>query len=206
MTSILHRQETSPSFRDWVSETFPFEQYYRAHRIERSIRKHLDGANTLLDCGSGSMRVAKLVERRTRIKAYGTDVIHLNAGHMRFCLCAGEHLPFADNSFDVVTLMFVLHHTRDAAIAIKECARVARKHVLILEDIYSHPLEKELLKFLDVLGNFTISLDMPFPFTFKTVAEWECTFEKLGLHLAASEKIVPSPLRPSRHRLFLLEK
>jgi len=205
MQTTLQRQ-SSPSFKEWVSETFPLEQAYRAHRIERSLRKHLEGADTLLDCGSGSMRVAKLIEKRQGLKAYGTDVIHLKAGHTRFCLCAGEHLPFADNSFDVVTLMFVLHHTTDAAVAIKECARVARKRVVILEDIYSHPLEKEWLKFLDVLGNFTISLDMPFPFTFKSVAEWERVFADLGLHLAASERIVPSPLRPSRHRLFLLEK
>ena len=205
MQTTLQRQ-SSPSFKKWVSETFPLEQAYRAHRIERSLRKHLEGADTLLDCGSGSMRVAKLIERRLGLKAYGTDVIHLKAGHTRFCLCAGEHLPFADNSFDVVTLMFVLHHTTDAAVAIKECARVARKRVVILEDIYSHPLEKEWLKFLDVLGNFTISLDMPFPFTFKSVAEWERVFADLGLRLAASERIVPSPLRPSRHRLFLLEK
>lgn len=205
MQTTLQRQ-SSPSFKEWVSETFPLEQAYRAHRIERSLRKHLEGADTLLDCGSGSMRVAKLIEKRQGLKAYGTDVIHLKAGHTRFCLCAGEHLPFADNSFDVVTLMFVLHHTTDAAVAIKECARVARKRVVILEDIYSHPLEKEWLKFLDVLGNFTISLDMPFPFTFKSVAEWERVFADLGLRLAASERIVPSPLRPSRHRLFLLEK
>ena len=205
MQTTLQRQ-SSPSFKEWVSETFPLEQAYRAHRIERSLRKHLEGADKLIDCGSGSMRVAKSIEKRQGLKAYGTDVIHLKAGHTRFCLCAGEHLPFADNSFDVVTLMFVLHHTTDAAVAIKECARVARKRVVILEDIYSHPLEKEWLKFLDVLGNFTISLDMPFPFTFKSVAEWERVFADLGLRLAASERIVPSPLRPSRHRLFLLEK
>jgi ubiquinone/menaquinone biosynthesis C-methylase UbiE len=200
------QQQVAPSFKEWVSETFPLEQAYRAQRIEQALHKHLEGAETLLDCGSGSMRVAKLIEKRLGLKAYGTDVIHLKAGHARFCLCAGECLPFADDSFDAVTLMFVLHHTADAAVAIQECARVARKRVLILEDVYTHPLEKEWLKFLDVLGNFTISLDMPFPFTFKTVAEWERIFTGLGLRLAASEKIVPSPLRPSRHRLFLLEK
>ncbi|MFZ5881701.1 MAG: class I SAM-dependent methyltransferase [Chloroflexota bacterium] len=200
------QQQVAPSFKEWVSETFPLEQAYRAHRIEQALHPHLEGAETLLDCGSGSMRVAKLIEKRLGLKAYGTDVIHLKAGHARFCLCAGERLPFADNSFDAVSLMFVLHHTRDAVVAIKECARVARKRVLILEDVYTHPLEKEWLKFLDVLGNFTISLDMPFPFTFKSVAEWERIFADLGLRLAASEKIVPSPLRPSRHRLFLLEK
>jgi SAM-dependent methyltransferase len=200
------QQEAEPSFWEWLSRNFPFEQAIRAHRIERSIHKYLADAHTLLDCGSGSMRVTKLIERRTDIKAYGTDVIHLKAGHSRFCLCAGEHLPFADNSFDVVTLMFVLHHTQEAALAIQECARVARRHVLILEDVYSNPLGREWLKFLDVLGNFTISIDMPFPFTFKSVAEWESIFEQQGLRLAASEPIVPSPLRPSRHRLFWLEK
>ncbi len=189
-----------------VSQALPFHWSYRANRIERGIRRHLVDASTLLDCGCGSMHVPKLIEERSSIQTFGTDVMNLGADHPRFCVCAGEQLAFPDNSFDVVSLMFVLHHTDDPADTVRECARVSKRHLLVLEDIYSHPLERQMLKALDVAGNYSISKDMAFPFNFKTVREWESLFSGLGLRLVCSEPIVPNRARPSRHRLFLLEK
>ena len=43
-----------------------------------------------------------------------------------FALADGEHLPFADESFDVVYSNGVLHHTPDTAQAIKEAHRVLK--------------------------------------------------------------------------------
>ncbi len=205
MPSQFHR---SPRHALWnqVAQALPFHWFHRANRIERGIHRHLAGASTLLDCGCGSMRVSRLIEDRSPIQAFGTDVMNLGADHPRFCVCAGEQLAFPDDTFDVVSLMFVLHHTDDPTVAIRECARVSRRHLLVLEDIYSHPLERQMLKALDVAGNYSISKDMAFPFNFKTVREWECLFSGLGLRLVCSEPIVPNRARPSRHRLFLLEK
>ncbi|MBI3173702.1 MAG: hypothetical protein HYZ25_08285 [Chloroflexi bacterium] len=121
-----------------VSQTLPFHWFHLANHIEQGIRHHLSGASTLLDCGCGSMRVSKLIEERSSIQTFGTDVMNLGAAHPRFCVCAGERLAF--------------------------------------------------------------------PFNFKTVQEWECLFSGLGLQLVCSEPIVPNRARPSRHRLFLLEK
>ena len=198
----------SPPYALWeqVSQALPFHWFHRANRIERGIRRHLSGASTLLDCGCGSMRVPKLIEERSSIQTFGTDVMNLGAAHPRFCVCAGEQLAFPDNSFDVVSLMFVLHHTDDPADTVRECARVSKRHLLVLEDIYSHPFERQMLKALDVAGNYSISKDMAFPFNFKTIQEWECLFSGLGLQLICSEPIVPNRMRPSRHRLFVLEK
>jgi len=205
MSSQSHHRPQH-AFWEQVSHALPFHWSHRANRIERGIHRHLAGASTLLDCGCGSMPVPKLIEKRSSIQTFGTDVMNLGAAHPRFCVCAGEQLAFPDNSFDVVSLMFVLHHTDDPAIAVRECARVSKRHVLVLEDIYSHPLERQLLKALDVAGNYFISKDMAFPFNFKTVREWEGLFSGLGLRLICSEPIVPNRVRPSRHRLFLLEK
>ena len=53
-----------------------------------------------------------------RFKLYGADG--------RFMISDGEHLPFADESFDVVYSNGVLHHTPDTAGAIREVHRVLR--------------------------------------------------------------------------------
>lgn len=44
-----------------------------------------------------------------------------------------EALPFADDAFDVVFSGNLLHHLEDPAVAVREMARVARGHVVLLE-------------------------------------------------------------------------
>ncbi len=47
----------------------------------------------------------------------------------------GDPLPFADKSFDVALLLFVLHHLPPAIVpgVLAEAARVARRHVLVFD-------------------------------------------------------------------------
>ena len=48
----------------------------------------------------------------------------------------GERLPFPDNSFDCVLLLFVLHHCLNQAQVAREAARVCAGRVIVLEDTY----------------------------------------------------------------------
>jgi len=45
----------------------------------------------------------------------------------------GEHLPFSDNSFDMVYCWEVLHHVEHPNIVLKEIARVASRYVVVFE-------------------------------------------------------------------------
>ena len=51
-----------------------------------------------------------------------------------------EHLPFEDDSFDVVFCGNLLHHLVEPVIAVREMARVARGHVVLLELNALNPL------------------------------------------------------------------
>jgi len=51
-----------------------------------------------------------------------------------------EHLPFEDDSFDIVFCGNLLHHLEDPLIAVREMKRVARKHVLLIEPNVQNPL------------------------------------------------------------------
>ncbi len=55
---------------------------------------------------------------RARARGYGVPA--------RFVRAEGEALPFADASFDLVTLVDVIEHVADAARTVAECARVLR--------------------------------------------------------------------------------
>ncbi|MBW8724783.1 MAG: methyltransferase domain-containing protein [Inquilinus limosus] len=54
-----------------------------------------------------------------------------------------EALPFADDSFDVVTLEYVAHHVEHLPRALREAARVARRAVLVLDGWYDEALPSQ---------------------------------------------------------------
>jgi hypothetical protein len=89
---------------------------------------------------------------------------------------------------------------------IDECLRVSRHRLIILEDVFRNRVERELLKALDWLGNRSISPNMPFPFTFRSEQQWLDLFREMKLAVCGVESIRPVPWRPTRHRMFVLER
>lgn len=95
----------------------------------------------------------------------------------------GTTFPFADNSCDTVLLITVLHHTPSPETIVTEAARVA-KHIIIIEDIYTNPIEKYITYFFDSLFNLEFK---GHPHTNKTDAEWKKLFSDLGLTLTQTQ-------------------
>ena len=183
----------------------PFARY-RAHRIARSLVEFLLPGQSVLDCGGGSMLVAKELESLARVRVFGTDVIPLCMSHPRFCLCPGDKLAFRGGSFDIVCLISVLHHTKNPMEVVGEALRVAKHRVIIHEDVFQNEFELNLLKSFDKASNDFISTEMSHPGNFKSEAEWRSIFRGLGVTLTAVRRVRPMPGRPSRHRLFVLDK
>lgn len=179
---------------------------YRAHRIARSLAEFILPGQSVLDCGGGSMLVAKELESLAKVRVFGTDVIPLGQSHPRFCLCMGDRLAFRSGSFDSVCLISVLHHTKNPVEVVDEALRVARSRVIIHEDVFKNEFELSLLKHFDKASNDFISTEMSHPGNFKSEAEWRSIFTGLGVTLTAVRRVRPMPGRPSRHRLFVLDK
>lgn len=77
----------------------------------------------------------------------------LNAGHagnVGYVLVNAEAIPFADNSFDCITIAFGLRNVTDKQRALAEMRRVLRPggRALVLE--FSHPTDKTFSKLYDV--------------------------------------------------------
>lgn len=107
----------------------------------RDYARYLDladvcGGERLLDvgCGEGFL----LAEAHARgLSATGTDLVRAALGWAReragpVVLAAGEALPFADESFDIVTCLGSLEHFADPPQGARELARVTRRNGRLL--------------------------------------------------------------------------
>jgi SAM-dependent methyltransferase len=104
----------------------------------RSIAARLQDDDAVLDvgCGTGHM-LAQLALFRP-IQPHGVDIA-LHSGRfpeIPITLFDGSHLAFADRTFDVTLLCYVLHHLTPAGAAalFSEAVRVTRRKVFLIED------------------------------------------------------------------------
>ncbi len=90
------------------------------------------GARTALDVATGGGHVAR------RLREAGIEVVSCDPapGMQPDVVCRAEHLPFADDSFDVVATRVAAHHFDDVAQAVAEMARVAAGTVLIVDNLF----------------------------------------------------------------------
>lgn len=138
------------------------------HRLWKRMAVELAGirmGHCVLDLASGTgdlaNRFAGLVGPGGRVVM--TDINNamlqngrdrmLNSGHagnINFALVNAETIPFADNSFDCVTIAFGLRNVTDKQRALGEMHRVLRPggRALVLE--FSHPTDKTFSKAYDL--------------------------------------------------------
>ncbi len=95
-------------------------------------------ATSLLEVGCGEGEVTNRLSDLApgaRVVALDIDlpILRVSARKVEVPLLAAsaEDLPFADDSFDLVVLCEVLEHLEDPARAVREAARVSRRHLVL---------------------------------------------------------------------------
>jgi 2-polyprenyl-3-methyl-5-hydroxy-6-metoxy-1,4-benzoquinol methylase len=108
-------------YAPWMPEVMGFKDFAGARLLEVGCGMGTD----LLQFARGGAPVTgvDLTPRSIEISQQHFAVYGV---HGEFAISDGEHLPFADESFDVVYSNGVLHHTPDTAGAVREVHRVLR--------------------------------------------------------------------------------
>jgi SAM-dependent methyltransferase len=103
------------------------------------------GARTALDVATGGGHVAR------RLREAGLEVVTSDParGMGPDVIAPAEDLPFADDSFDVVTCRVAAHHFEDVAAAVAEMARVARDRVLVVDNLFLSDAAEEAERLRD---------------------------------------------------------
>jgi len=165
--------------------------------LSRALAKAIPGRGTVLDVGCGDGQLAQALMRlRADLKIEGVDVVARPRTLLPVAQYDGRTLPFADKSFDYVTIVDVLHHTDDPTVVLSEASRVARNGVVIKDHLREGLLAQATLAFMDWCGNIGDGVSLPYNFLNRP--EWQGAFFKSRLQLIESFEKLDIYLPPAR--------
>jgi SAM-dependent methyltransferase len=173
------------------------------------VAPHLDRGMTVLDVGCGEGYVGEELVARGVREVWGVDILDLRRNKSGpFRLYDGRTLPFPDDSFDLVTLNFVLHHVPDELkiALVREALRVTRAKLFILEDTPTTAFDRLVSQRHG--DAYRRKIDSDAPFGFLTPAEWQWLFRGMGVEAESRElsRFCRSVLQPFARTAFTLRK
>lgn len=169
------------------------------------IAGFIENGEKILDFGCGNMMVADVIKNNRKVTVTGIDSVDYNLTKNKLILYDGKKIPFSDSKFDTVVSSLVFHHCDDPEAALRECIRVSRKKIIVIEDYYTSVFGKVRTKIVDWVANRVQSSEINIPFNFKSISEWEETFSENGLDVVA-KKSFRIPPSPNKYMLFVMNK
>jgi SAM-dependent methyltransferase len=150
-----------------------------SRHIERLLPKHAKVLD--VGCGDGTLD-SLLASQRGDLAIEGIDVLIRPDAKIPVREFDGIAIPHADDSFDCVVFVDVLHHSRDPRQLLREAKRVARRFIVIKDHRRDGFFARETLRFMDDVGNKRFGVDLPYHYW--SHREWHDTFAELGLEVS----------------------
>ncbi len=100
-----------------------------------ALGDYLNPDDSVLDVGCGTGYLSAHLQEMYGVRASGVDIRDFRQAQIPFQLFDGTSIPFPDRSFDHVVLSEVLHHSHDPMALLTECLRVARRSIILFEDM-----------------------------------------------------------------------
>lgn len=152
----------------------------RVKALSAALADAIPSGGLVLDLGCGDGQVAaRLMGVRPDLTVEGADVLLRPVTHIPVTLYDGLSLPFADRSFDYVTIVDVLHHTDDPAAVLAEAQRVSRLGVVVKDHLREGLLAGPILRLMDWVGNR--GHDVRLPYNYLDSRQWADVFARAGL-------------------------
>lgn len=154
----------------------------REEIIVQNVKAFLQAPQHILEIGAGNGLVAQMLHDATGASFTLLDVVNYNTSKLPIQVYDGKSLPFADDSFDIVMLVFVLHHNPDPRPVMQEALRVARQGVLVIENDVRGVVKKPVTRVVDSLE--FVRRGVPRNYFVKTSDEWLEFFRELPANAA----------------------
>lgn len=160
----------------------------RTKSIVKLFADQIKTGERILDFGAGDGQIANYISKHFEVDLSLVDIVDYNRTKLKLTLFDGKHLPFKDDSFDSVLVIFVLHHSDHQMEILKEIKRVSKK-IIIIEDTPKNWIERKFWHFWDWLLN--LGHDVPMTYTAKQDAQWLLIFKSLGLKIIKKRNFRP---------------
>ena len=154
-----------------------------------ALGDYLSRDDSVLDVGCGTGYLSAHTQEMYGVTACGVDVRDFRQAQIPFQLFDGTSIPFPDKSFDHVVLSEVLHHSHDPIALLTECLRVARRSIILFEDIPEGHVGK-LILYLHV-RIFARRYD--YPFHAASIRAYRSALAWLHDHTSCSARIPQEP-------------
>jgi ubiquinone/menaquinone biosynthesis C-methylase UbiE len=155
----------------------------RLQELVRQITPHLREGDHVLDVGCGFGALGKEIMGSSncppQVKISGLERIERGNELIEVKFYDGNKIPYPDDAFDVVILADVLHHEKEPHRLIKECARVAKRLLIIKDHKTEGVFARQRISFLDWAANMPFNI--PCLYRYNTREEWRRWHESHGL-------------------------
>lgn len=178
-----------------------------AERVCRDCKPFVDAGSAILDFGCGRGDITYALRKHFNAEVTGVDIQDARLIHdFPFYLTDGKRLPFKDKSFEVVLMRYVLHHSPDPVLLLREADRVSRKKIIIYEDLPEGFFSRIFCRLHGMSFNFLLQPKGK-SFSFYDAPGWQRIFKELGLRTVYRKKFFSEagPLYPIEKIFFVLE-
>jgi SAM-dependent methyltransferase len=176
----------------------------RIRKLARLLPPYFSGATEVLDVGSGDGKLAACLALQVPARFVGCDTVLQPSSAIEVIQYDGSTLPFADNAFQYVMLIDMLHHVHEQQRMLSEARRVAREFLVIKDHYWETRFDRTWLAVIDYVGNAGLGVDVPYQFLKEE--QWDALFRASELEVLQCTKMRWSRLDPIRQVVFKLKK
>lgn len=159
----------------------------RKRALVRAIVPHLQPQDAVLDVGCGvgvlGQAVMQAPDCPEGVRVTGLERFARGGEPIPVRAYDGITFPDPDDSHDVVIVADVLHHEENPDRLLRECARVARRLVIIKDHQVAGPLAQQRISLIDWAANAPHAVKCLY--RYNTPAQWAALPARLGLRPVA---------------------
>ena len=157
----------------------------RLRELVRLITPNLRTGDRVLDvgCGTGQLGRALLDHPGcpAGVTVVGAERVRRGGEAIEVFEFDGRTLPHPDRAFDVVVLADVLHHEAEPGRLVAECARVARRLLIVKDHKLDGPLAWPRIALMDWAANAPHGV--PCLYRYNTAGQWHELHQRHGLNV-----------------------